>query len=252
MKTVLVVEDDAFTRDGLTNYLQALMYQVTAVADMKTAWAEITTATPDLTVIDVRIPVEPSNTATAVTEPNGLTLAKNIKRTFPKVGIVLLSAHEQYEREVIQWTQTGVRCVAFLHKGGDMGRLAQALNEVAAGRNLYSRQITNPVTLETAVRQHLHPDESYWIDLALTNCNTLSEREREIANLLAAANTPEQIAEQLHLARGSVDNIVSRIYRKLGLDSVRSITVDSDQPAQLRPLPLLVKACLIYDIRNNH
>jgi DNA-binding NarL/FixJ family response regulator len=124
-----------------------------------------------------------------------------------------------------------------------MSRLEIALQEVQAGRTIFQSEIVNRYVLETAVRSHLSANEAYWIDQALAEFATLSPREKEIAYLLAAAYTPEAIAKQISLSKGSVDNVISRLYLKLGLTEMKQ------DEAGLRPLPILTKTCLLYDIR---
>ncbi|NHZ71774.1 MAG: hypothetical protein GWP17_01655 [Aquificales bacterium] len=177
------------------------------------------------------------------TEPHGIAFAQQIKQAYPTMGIILLSAHEQYEQEVIHLAQQYLRSIAFLHKGGDMSRLDLTLQEVETGRTIFQAGLVNRYVLETAVRAHFAPDETYWIDQALGNFTTLSPRETEIAHLLTAAYASNAIAHRLNLTKGSVDNAISRVYLKLGLADMKQ------NAAGLRPLPILTKTCLIHDIR---
>ena len=241
---ILLVDDDAFVRRGLRSYLESLHYQVREAGDIQTAWDLVLTAPPQTAIIDIRLPLHAHcRNSTPPVEPHGIAFAQKLKRFYPTMDIIILSAHEQYEREVIQLAQQTMRGIAFLHKGGDMSRLGIALQEVRAGRTVFQSEIVNRYVLETAVRSLLSADETYWIDQALAEFATLSPREQEVAYLLAAAHTPEAIAKQANLTKGSVDNVISRVYLKLGL-----VEMKQDETG-LRPLPILTKVCLLRDIR---
>ena len=244
MANILVVDDDAFFRSGLRSYLESLRYQVSEAGDVQTAWEMVLTKPPQTAIIDIQLPLDPySQYSTFPVEPLGISFAQKVKQSYPTMAIILFSAHEKYEREIIQMAQSYLRSIAFLHKSGDMSRLEIALKEVQAGRTLFQSEIVNRYVVETAVRSHLSENETYWIDQALAEFAKLSPREQEIAYLLAAAYAPEAIAKQTHLTKGSVDNIISRVYLKLGLTDMK------EDEISLRPLPILTKTCLLYDIR---
>ncbi|MCA9971429.1 MAG: response regulator transcription factor [Anaerolineales bacterium] len=242
---VLVVDDDGFARSGLSLYLASLGYQVRQAGDVQTAWQLVLAAPPALAVLNVVLPLQPNGRgAFPAMEPHGLGLAQRLKKAYPTMGLVLLSAHAAYEREVLHLTRQHVRSVAFLHKGGDMGRLEVALQEVLAGRSLPHADGINRYALATAVTTHFSAAETPWIEQAVAEFASLSPREQEVAHLLAASHTTGYIAARLGLNRGSVDNIVSRIYARLGLADLKN------QADGLRPLPILIKACLLHDIQH--
>ena len=140
--------------------------------------------------------------------------------------------------------QRHIRGIAFLHKGGDMMRLHSAIVEVQAGRAVFNSSIVNKYVVETAVSTQFGEKERPYIDQAVTEFPTLSPREQEIAHLIAASHTSQSVAEHLHITQGSVENRITYIYRKLGLADMKI------NAPTLRQLPVLVKACLIYDIKH--
>ncbi|MFZ1398799.1 MAG: response regulator transcription factor [Candidatus Promineifilaceae bacterium] len=245
MPQILVVDDDVFARNGLRMYLESLGYQVSEAETVQSAWEYVLTAVPHLAVIDVLLPLQSNGCSTPPpTQPHGIELARRLKKSYPTMGIVLLSAHQEFEKDVLQLAQQPLRSIAFLHKGGDMARLQVALEEVQAGRTLFAQESINKFALATAVSTHFTPDERPWIEQAVAEFKFLSPREQEIAHLLSASHSSEHIAERLGLSKGSVDNIISRLYGRLGLTDMKA-----DAPG-LRPLPILIKACLLYDIQH--
>lgn len=246
MTHVLVVDDDAFVRSGLHMYLKSLGYQVHEAGDVQTAWEMVVLSPPEVAIIDIRLPQQRQNSPSSPpTEPHGLGLTLRLKAAYPTMGIVLLSAHQQYEKDVLRMTQRFMRSIAFLHKGGDMSRLDLALQEVLAGRTLFQAEVVNKYVLTTAVRNLFTTVETPWVEQAAAEFVRLAPREQEVAHLLSASYTPEAIAAHLGLSKGSVDNVISRIYNRLGLADMKAETVD------LRPLPILIKACLLYDIQQS-
>ncbi len=242
---ILVVDDDAFARQGLRLYLESLDYRVHDCGDVQSAWEFVLASPPQMAVIDIRLPLDSrTQDNIPVLAPNGITFAQQLKHNYPSLGIILLSAHEEYEKQVINMAQQYMRSIAFLHKGGDMGRLQLALSEVQAGRTLFQKDIVNKYVLETAVRSHFQPEETLWIEQALTEFERLSSREQEVANLMSASYDSNYIADRLGLSKGSVDNIISRIYLHLGLNELKN------EALGLRPLPILIKACLLHDIKH--
>lgn len=244
-RDVLIVDDDAFTLKGIASYLETLDYVPRCAGDAQTAWQMALDRPPQTAVIDIRLPVSAQDADTSPTEAHGIALARRLKRSFPTLPVVLLSAHAQYEREVARLAPQFAGSVAFLHKGGDMSRLHHALQEVRAGRTVFQTDMVNHYVLETAVRDHLSSDERYWVDQALEQFDHLSPREQKIAYLLAASYSPDHIAAELNLARGSVDNAISRLYAHLGLTDMKK------EDSGLRRLPILVKVCLLHDIRRH-
>ena len=243
MSKILIIEDDAFARNGIHTYLESLGYKTAEAENVQSGWEIALAWQPDTAVIDIRLPLNTNHTGPTV-EPHGISLALRLKKSFPTLPIVLLSAHEKYEHEVIQMAQRYVRGIAFLHKGGDMTRLHSAIVEVQAGRVVFNRAIVNKYVMETAVSTQFGEEERPFINQAVTEFPNLSPREQEIAHLIAASHTPQSVAGHLHLTQGSIENRITHIYQKLGLADMKT-----DVPA-LRQLPVLVKACLIYDIKH--
>lgn len=246
MPTILIVDDDAFTRSGLSVYLGSLGHQLCEAGDVQTAWEFMNKVTPALVILDIMLPLRTNGRfINPPSEPHGISLGLRIKETFPLTGIVFLSAHQEYEAQVQHLMKQFLRSIAFLHKGGDMSRLNVAIQEVLAGRTHFQADTFNRQALATAVAAHFTSLEAPWIEQATAEFTRLSPREKEVAHLLSASYTPEYIAERLKLSKGSVDNLVSRIYNRLGLTDMKT-----DCPG-LRPLAILIKVCLLYDIQHS-
>lgn len=246
MLKILVVDDDAFARYGQRLYLESLGYQVYEANTVQSAWETSLSVKPQFAIINLMLPLTCSEISPpSSTELHGLSLTVRLKKSYPSMGIVLLSNQLEHEREVGHLLEQHRCSIAFLFKGGDMGRLNVALQEVMAGRTLFEPAGINKQVLATAVKTHFTVNEIAWIEQATAELGRLTPREQEIAHLLSASFSSEYIAQHLNLSKGSVDNVISRIYRRLGLNEMKL------EEASLQRLPILVKACLVYNIQNS-
>ena len=88
-ESILLVEDEANARKGLTQFLQGLDYDVITAANGKEALDLFKRETPDLVISDIRMP-----------EMDGITLLENIKTERPSAKVILLTAYGSVEDAV--------------------------------------------------------------------------------------------------------------------------------------------------------
>ena len=79
---------------------------------------------------------------------------------------------------------------------------------------------------------------------ALENFDSLTPREKEIAQRVAAAHNTQSIAQALTLTPKTVENYTGRIYDKLGFSEIGTETPG------LRKAVLLAKVCMIQELRS--
>lgn len=242
--TILLVDDDAFNREGVSLYLEQEGFAILEAGDAATAWQMLTPpgmASPAAAaaVIDISIPAEPGQ-KTQPSHSLGIHLAGRIKAAYPAFGIVLFSAYEDRGVEVLKLIQEGGRGVAYKLKGCQPAALLVALRGVMAGQVIIDPEVTNAHSLAEQLVQRLTPEEQSYVAAAVGLLEQLTPREREVANRVAAAHSNEGIAQALALEPKSVENYVGRIYTKLGLHDV---------PRDMRRAVLLAKACMILDLR---
>jgi len=241
---ILLVDDDAFNREGMHLFLEQEGFAILEAGDAVTAWRMLTaseTGAPaaNAAVIDISLPAEPGFKA----QPSysvGIQLAAQIKEAYPAFGIVLFSAYEDRGAEVLELIQEGRRGVAYKLKGCQPAALLAALRGVMAGQVVIDPDVTNVHSLADRLFQRLAPEERSYVEAAVGLLAQLTPREREVANRVAAAHSNEGIARALAIEPKSVENYVSRIYDKLNL---------SDAPPYLRRVVLLAQACIIFDLQ---
>lgn len=241
---ILLVDDDAFNREGLRLYLEQEGFAIREAGDAATAWQvlgalQAGAAAADAAVIDISLPDEPGQKA----QPGrsvGVQLAGRIKEARPAFGVVLFSAYEDRGAEVLELIGEGRRGLAYKLKGCQPTALLAALRGVMAGQVIIDPEVTDVRSLADRLMSRLTPEERPYVEVAVDLLPQLTPREREVAERLAAAHSNEGVAHALVLEPKSVENNISRIYDKLQLN---------DAPHHLRRAVLLAKACMIYDLR---
>jgi DNA-binding NarL/FixJ family response regulator len=157
---------------------------------------------PDVAVIDVAMPLL-----------NGIETTRQIARRVPGVRILVLSmyADEAYVTQILKAGATG-----YLLKDSADVDLFQAVSAVAQGKSFFSPAVAR-LMLNDYVRQRG--------DVGVDRYETLSEREREIFQLVAECKTNKEIAAKLFISPSTVETHRARIMDKLDLHSAAEIAL---------------------------
>ena len=240
--TVLIVDDNDFNRAGLSLYLHSRNYDTLEAGDAAAAYGLAETHRPTSAVIDIVIPTTTGNKA-YTSQSVGLDLVRRLKALEPSMAVVVFSAYEDRGGEFRELIRDGVRGVAYLLKGSRPERLLEALDDTRAGHVILDGDAgSSRRQLAADIRAHLTPAERPWVERAVRLMPTLSAREMDVALRLAASHNTQGLASALGIAVKTVENHVSRLYDKLGLNEV-----DEAAPS-LRKSALLAKACMIYEL----
>lgn len=243
-RPILVVDDNAFNREGVVLYLNSLNMRVVEAGDQATAYKRAVSERPVAAVVDIVIPASPNKRA-QTSESNGLSLVRSLKTLDPTMGIVIFSAYEDRGSEIWSMVREGMRGVAYLLKGTRPERLANAIELCIGGQVLIEPDVlSNPAQLAQEMGALLTPEERPWVERAVSLIPSLTERERDVANRIAASHNNQGIALALGLSQRTVENYVTIVYGKLQLNEV-----DRSAPA-LRKAMLLAKACMLYELRH--
>jgi DNA-binding NarL/FixJ family response regulator len=205
----LVADDQQIVREGFSALLatQPDIDVVAAAADGAEAVRLSREHTPDVVLMDVRMPVMDGIQATR-------ELCHGGDEPVPRILILTTFDLDEYVYDALQAGASG-----FLLKDVRAEALFDAVRVVAAGDALLAPVITRRLIAEFArlrPRRELRPDE-------LTG---LTRREREILGLLAEGLSNHEIAERLVLSDETVKTHVSHVLRKLGLrDRAQAVVV---------------------------
>jgi DNA-binding NarL/FixJ family response regulator len=197
---IVLGEDSVLLTEGLARLLREAGYSVVAaVGDAHALLAAIEDTTPDLAVVDVRMP--PTFT------DDGLRAALQARRQQPGLGVLVLSQYveEAYARELLA---DGGRGVGYLLKDRvqDLEALVDALDRVPSGGSVLDPE----VVAQLLVRRH-----------ATEQLSSLTPRERSVLSLMAEGRSNTAIADTLVVSEGAVEKHVSSIPAKLDLAPIR-------------------------------
>jgi DNA-binding NarL/FixJ family response regulator len=191
---VVIAEDQVLLREGLARLFSDAGEQVVArVGDADALLAAVESETPDLAVVDVRMP--PTWT------DEGTRAASTIRERAPSVGVLVLSQHVEGRHAVALVSQGGF---GYLLKDRVLGvdDFLDAARRVARGGSAL-----DPEVVGSLVGAPEHAD-------ALAD---LTAREREVLGLMAEGLTNTGIAARLWLTERTVESHVRNVMMKLGL-----------------------------------
>ncbi len=195
---VLICDDQAVVREGLAAILSTVptIAVVGLAGNGQAALALIPQAQPDVVLMDLNMPVL-----------NGVQATREISRQFPAIAVLVLTTYATDE-----WLFDAIRSGArgYLLKDTRRDELVRAIHVAAQGQSFLDPAVAGKV-MQQAVRGGDNTDPT-----ASPLVEPLSEREREILALVARGLSNTEIADQLHLAHGTVRNYVSEIIAKLG------------------------------------
>jgi DNA-binding NarL/FixJ family response regulator len=194
---VVIGEDQALMRAGLALVLEQAGFEIVAVAgDAEDLVRKTAAHRPDLLVADIRMP--PTHT------DDGLRAALELRRRLPGLPVLVLSQYLQRDYAV-ELLESGEEGVGYLLKQriADMDRFVADLHRVVAGGSVLDREVVSAL-----VDRHRQDDP----------VERLTQRQREVLELMAGGRSNAAIAEQLSIAEKSVVRHISHLYATLGLE----------------------------------
>ena len=143
---------------------------------------------------------------------NGIEATRQIRKDLPKTRVVALSMHTD-EKYVAEMLRAGA--VGYLCKKCEADELVQAIRIVAAGQTYLSPSISGNL-VETYVRNAAADSVSAF--------SLLTDREREILQLLAEEKSVKEIAAQLNLSLKTVHAHREHLMKKLNVQTMAGLT----------------------------
>jgi len=195
MIRILVVDDHELVRIGLRHILADYpAIQVAAEAgDGESALRLNREVRPDVILLDICLP-----------GLSGFEVTSRLKQMTPKVGIIILSVHEQapYPERLLE-----AGASAYLSKGCPATELVQAINTVARGGRHIGSNVAQQMALKVLPGGPSSPFDG------------LSAREMEVLLMLTDGLRVADIAETINLSPKTVATYKYRIYEKLNTRS---------------------------------
>ncbi|MBI5895300.1 MAG: response regulator transcription factor [Desulfobacterales bacterium] len=203
MIKILLADDHRIIREGLHNKLET-MAEFSVVGEAENGLKALRLAkklAPDVVIMDISMP-----------ELNGIEAARQIKAEVPGVKIIALSMYAD-KRYVLGMLKAGV--CGYLIKDCALKEVTEAITIVHRGETYLSPKIadTMRITLLTQLEES-----------SVMPSSVLSDRERQILQLIAEGAKTRDIAESLHLSIKTVESHRGSIMQKLNLFSVAELT----------------------------
>ncbi len=192
MTSVFLVDDHEIVRRGVADLInrEADLEVIGEAANIRQALARIAATTPDIAVLDVRLP-----------DGSGIDLCRDIRSAHPSVACLMFTG---YDDDEASYTAVLAGAAGYVLKDIRGQNLIDSIRRVARGEILIERSIPRRIlaTFQT--------DEGQLADLSL--------REKQVLELIAEGLSNRQIGERLGLAEKTIKNYVSGLLSKLGME----------------------------------
>ena len=182
--SILLVDDHPIVRKGLSSVIdsQSGMCVLSEAADGREALEKFSTLRPDIVLIDLRMPMM-----------DGIEAASAICAKDPTATVVIMSTYQD-EEDIYRVLQAGAR--GYLLKSAPISELVECISAVAKGKTWVP-----PVVGSMLARRVSAP--------------TLTKREQEVLEAMAAGKSNKEIGVALDISEGTVKVHMTHILEKL-------------------------------------
>jgi DNA-binding NarL/FixJ family response regulator len=201
----LIADDHGIVRKGL-RFLLSQDPDIEVVGEAEDGREAVRLAGetgPHVVILDIAMP-----------QLNGLDAAAQISKQHPRTGVILLSMHSD-EEFVVRALTAGAK--GYLLKDSAEPDIVRAVHAVATGKTFFSPAIAHTL-LEDYMRRLQQEGLQDRYDL-------LTDREREVLQLLAEGRSNKEVAGILNLSVHTVDTHRSNFMQKLGLHNTAEIVI---------------------------
>jgi DNA-binding NarL/FixJ family response regulator len=193
-----LADDAVLFREGMARLLVESGFEVAfQAANVDELMAALQHKVPDGVILDIHMPPTYSN--------EGLLAAVQIREQYPEIAVLLLSQYLEAQYAV-RLLETGGDMVGYLLKERvtDIDQLRDALHRLGHGST-----VIDPQVVADLLRRRRNAD----------TLMTLTEREREVLELMAEGRSNKAIEKTLFLGQKTVETHISNIFQKLELAS---------------------------------
>lgn len=200
---ILLVDDHPIMRKGLHLLFdqEPDMEVVGEANDGRIALELVRKLLPDIVLMDITMPTL-----------NGTDATRKITADFPNAKVIALSIHSS-KRYVADMLKAGAS--GYILKESLSEELLQAVRTVAEGNIYLCTSITGTVVDDYVTRL---------INTTGSNLGILTDREREVLQLISEGRSTKQIALDLHVSGKTIEAIRRKIMEKLDIHSVAELT----------------------------
>ncbi|EPD84796.1 MAG: DNA-binding response regulator [Microbacterium sp. 69-7] len=194
---ILICEDSTLLREGLVRLLDDAGHEVVAaLPDAGALMDAVATSTPDLCILDVRLP--PTFT------DEGIRAAVHLRAAHPEVAVLVLSQYveERYAGELIS-TQSAALGYLLKDRVADVGDFLDAVERIGAGATVLDPEVVAQLLTRRGRDARME---------------RLTERERSVLALIAEGKSNQAIAQTLFVTEASVEKHITSLFQKLDLE----------------------------------
>ena len=203
MINILLVDDHKILRDGIRSLLKEYgdMEVVGEAANGRTALTLVNELSPDIVIMDISMP-----------DLNGIDATRRINSEFQGVKVIALSMHydKQFVSEIFKAGATG-----YLLKDSAFDELEKAIRIVMDG-NTYINPQVGSLVVESLISQPTGQSHKAF--------SLLTEREREVLQLIAEGRSTKQIASDLHVSAKTIESHRRQVMGKLNIRNIAELT----------------------------
>jgi DNA-binding NarL/FixJ family response regulator len=212
-----ILEDQTVLRESLVALFEGSGMEVCASGgDVESLLAQMKDKPLDVAIVDLRLE-NPGNWAV----DNGLRLVEVLRERYPNTRSIVFSAHRESSllERCFQAGAAGYLCK--LNASG--AALLSAVEQVARGEALVPPELVSPGAGAS--------------DMRASPLERLTQREREVLELVAAGSDNLQISARLGITERTVKAHVSNLYRKMGVQNRVEMAMIAYQSGFARPPP---------------
>lgn len=189
---IAITDDHPMMLNGMKNILQSQEdFEIVALYGNGNDLMEgLQKKQPDVLVLDVHLP-----------DITGEELARVIKRKYPNIKVLILTSHDSifFIRALLRAGVAG-----YVLKTSDQAILIEAIRTVYTGIQFLSPEVKDTLVKDTLKMRN-----------KISNILELTQREKDILQLIAEEYTSQEIAEKLHISHRTVENYRLGLMQKL-------------------------------------
>lgn len=194
---ILIADDHTLVRNTLAEWLKSHPgFNVIAEVDnADDAVVEASKLKPDIAVLDIDMP-----------GIFAFRAASMIKKSSPGTKILTLSAfyHDHYIEEALS-----VGAMGYVTKGDTSETIAEAIKKIGEGEAYFSPTIQSRIVIDERGAR--------LVPSARTKLSQITARELEVLRHLAHGLSKKEIAQELNISLGTINNHVANLMKKLGI-----------------------------------
>lgn len=192
---ILIAEDHSLVRDGLKNLLlsSGFVTEVVEATNGLEALLKMRETSPDLVMLDYEMPIY-----------NGIFAAREINAENPNLPILMVSMYftKEYVMDAVRAKVRG-----FVSKGSRADEMLDAIKALTQGKTWFKGAVAEFIAEEALGNRS---KQKKLVGSVLT------ERELELIPFFASGLKSQEIAEQLHISKRTVEVHKSNIFKKIG------------------------------------